>query len=189
MELQSGTSRRWIALLRAINVGGHTVKMEHLRSLFAALGFANVATFIASGNIIFDAAADDSHMLEQQLQRHLKHALGYEVITFLRSTAELATIANYQPFPAAELNAAEHSLYIAFLQTEPSNEAQQALLTFPTDVDEFHIHGREVYWLCRTRLSESVFSGARLEKTLGLPATVRNITTVRKLAAKYPPAQ
>ena len=56
-------------------------------------------------------------------------------------------------------------------------------------VDDFHIHDREAYWLSRIRSSDSTFSGAMLEKALGMPATMRNITTVRKLAAKYPAPQ
>ena len=54
-----------------------------------------------------------------------------------------------------------------------------------TPADDFHVHEREIYWLCRTRISESAFSGGLLEKTIGLPATMRNISTVSKLAAKY----
>ena len=59
-------------------------------------------------------------------------------------------------------------------------------MTFRTPIDDFHIHGREVYWLCRTRMSEFAFTGALLEKAIGMPATMRNTTTIRKLAAKYP---
>ena len=51
---------RYIAFLRALNVGGHTVKMDHLRSLFEALGFGGVESFIASGNIIFDTPSTDT---------------------------------------------------------------------------------------------------------------------------------
>ena len=56
-----------------------------------------------------------------------------------------------------------------------------------SSVDEFHIHGRELYWGCRTSFSESVVSGGALERALGSPMTMRNITTVRKLAAKLSP--
>lgn len=179
--------QRYIAFLRAINVGGHTVKMDHLRKLFEALGFAKVETFIASGNVIFEAASTNPQELEGDIGRHLRQALGYDVVTFLRSSSELAAITRYQPFPAPELEG--HSLYVAFLPSPPSRDAQEKLKTFQTAVDEFHVcppDGREVYWLCRKKFSESEFSGARLEKTIGLPATIRNITTVRKLAAKYP---
>lgn len=174
---------KYIAFLRAINVGGHTVKMDLLRRLFEALGFANVETFIASGNVIFDSAEPDKKALERQIEAALKAALGYEVATFIRTTDELAEIAHYQPFKAPDTDS--HGLYIAFLAETPGEAAQQKLHSFTTDIDEFHVNGREVYWLCRTKMSESTFSGALLEKTLGLPATMRNSTTVKKMAAKY----
>jgi uncharacterized protein (DUF1697 family) len=176
---------RYIAFLRAINVGGHTVKMDHLRKLFETLGFANVETFIASGNVIFDSPAEDAQTLEKTIERHLRQSLGYEVITFIRSTSELAGVAKYQPFAADGLDAEGNSLYIAFLADRPSDEAQQKLMTFRSEIDDFHIYKREAYWLCRKKMSESAFSGALLEKTLGMPATMRNVTTVRKMAAKY----
>lgn len=180
---------KFIAFLRAINVGGHIVKMDHLRKLFESLGFASVETFIASGNVIFESQNTNAHVLEQQIERHLKQSLGYDVATFIRSTSELAAIAKYQPFPASELQAEGNSLYVAFLATSPTSEAQQKLMVFRNEVDDFHVHQREVYWLCRKKISESRFSGALLEKTIGMPATMRNSTTVKKLAAKYPPAQ
>src|SRR5687768_15562390 len=96
---------RYIAFLRAINVGGHIVKMDHLRELFAAVGASNVETFIASGNVIFEAKDENAQALEKKIERHLRKALGYEVATFLRSVPELATVARYEPFPATELEA------------------------------------------------------------------------------------
>ncbi len=185
MGRQSTTVPRWIAFLRAINVGGHTVKMDHLRKLFEALGYSNVATFIASGNVIFESPAESAQTLETQIERHLQQALGYDVATFIRTPSELAAIANYQPFTSAELDAAGHSLYIAFLPAPPTAESQHKLMALRSTVDDFQIHGREVYWLCRTKMSESAFSGAILEKTIRMPATIRNSTTVKKLAATY----
>ena len=179
-------SPRLIAFLRAINVGGHTVKMDRLRALFEALGLANVETFIASGNVIFDSPGERAQTLEQEIERHLRASLGYEVATFIRSAAELVDVAAYAPFPAADLDAAGNSLYISFLRALPDPVAQQKVIELRTEVDDFHIHGRELYWLCRKRMSESTLSGALLEKTLKMPATMRNVTTVRKLAAKYP---
>lgn len=177
---------RYIAFLRAINVGGHNVKMEQLRSLFAELEFSKVETFIASGNVIFDAPSKQVQQLEQQIERHLQATLGYAVATFIRSDAELDAVAAYQPFAPAELAAEGGSMYVAFLHAAPDHAATQKVLKLRTEVDDFHIHEREFYWLSRASMSDSTFSGALLEKTLGLPATMRNITTVRKLAAKYP---
>ncbi len=177
---------RYIAFLRAINVGGHTVKMDHLRKLFEALGFSNVETFIASGNVIFESPETNTRVLEEQIERHLRQSLGYEVKTFIRTPSELAAIAQYRPFPVDDRGDGEDALYIAFLPAAPGSESRAKLMAFRSEIDDFDVHRREIYWRCRTRISTSTFSGARLEKAIGMPATIRNSTTVRKLAAKYP---
>ena len=176
---------KFVAFLRAINVGGHTVKMELLKKLFEALGFSKVETFIASGNIIFDSSSKNTQALEKKIEAHLKKSLGYEVATFIRSASELAEIARYQPFPASEL-AKSRALYVGFLQAPPSSEAKKGLLSVDSKIERFHFHGRELYWLfLGTRFADSKFSGPLLEKTLGMPTTLRNATTVKKLAEKY----
>lgn len=177
---------KYVALLRAINVGGHTVKMDHLRSLFEAIGLENVETFIASGNVIFDSRSANPRALEQKIEKHLNESLGYEVATFVRATTELSAVAAYKPFSDSELNKEGNSLYIGFLADSPGNQAIQKVLACSGELDELHVKGREVYWLCRaTRMTDSKFSGALLERILGLRATFRNATTVRKMAAKY----
>ena len=181
----SASNNRYIAFLRAINVGGHTVKMDQLRTLFEGLDFANVTTFIASGNVIFESPTTDTQWLERTIEQHLKQALGYAVATFIRTPAEVAAVASYAPFSADDHAAEGHWLYVGFLADRPGAAARDKLLAFRTAIDDFHVHEREAYWLCRTRSSESNFTGAALEKALGMPATMRNITTVKKLAAKY----
>ena len=141
---------RYIAFLRAINVGGHTVKMDVLRQLFEALGFTNVETFIASGNVIFETSAKNVRALERQIEQQLHAVLGYEVATFIRTDAELTAIANYQPFTPSALKMAQ-ALNVAFLADVLDAASQRKLLALKTDIDDFHVHGREVYWLCRSR--------------------------------------
>jgi uncharacterized protein (DUF1697 family) len=175
-------TRKFIAFLRAINVGGHTVKMDRLRELFEALKLANVETFIASGNVIFDSQAKDVRALELKIESHLKESLGYAVSTFLRTPDEVARAAVFQPFPEAPENS---TLFVGFMAASPIAEVCERVAGCRTPVDEFHVHEREVYWLCHKRFSDSPFSGAKLEKALGMPTTLRNLTTVRKLAAKY----
>ena len=169
-----------IALLRAINITTRPVKMERLRALFAEMGLANVSTYIASGNVLFDG--DGAHaVLEERIEAHLAAALGFEVATFLRTPDEMAAIAARQPFAAADREAA-FGLMVAFLKTQPGEAATARLLAHRSDSDDFAVHGREVYWLRRTQQSDTNFSGTRLERAVGMPATVRSITTVRKLA-------
>jgi uncharacterized protein (DUF1697 family) len=176
---------KYVAFLRAINVGGHTVKMDYLRTLFEVLGFKNVETFIASGNVIFDSPSRNTKALERKIEASLELTLGYAVKTFIRSCSELSDIAGQKPFSDAELNAPGNSLYIGFMAESPGDNACEELLSLSSKTDGFYLNGRQLYWLCRTSFRDSEFSGARLEKMLGLPATLRNVTTVKKLAAKY----
>ncbi len=174
---------RYIAFLRAINVGGHTVRMDVLRQQFEALGFSKVETFIASGNVVFEATKS-GRALEQQIEQQLRAGLGYEVATFIRTEAELSAIANYQPFSPSALKTAQ-AFNIAFLADALDAASQQKLLALRTDIDDFHVHDREVYWLCRKKQSESTFSNVVLEKTIRRVSTIRGINTIRKMAAKY----
>lgn len=175
---------RYIAFLRAINVGGHTVKMEALRQQFETLGFSNVETFIASGNVVFETTSKNTRALEKTIERQLHSALGYEVATFVRSPVELSHIARYQPFSSALLKTAQ-AFNVAFLGDALDAASQKKLMALTTDIDDFRAQGREVYWLCRKKQSESTFSNAVLEKTLGRPSTIRGVNTIQKMAAKY----
>lgn len=176
---------KYVAFLRAINVGGHIVKMDQLRQLFEALGFSSVETFIASGNVIFDSTSKSRKTLERKIESILQETLGYAVATFVRSTSELVNVAEYKPFADTELKADGNALYIAFTADEPRVESKRKLMKFTTEVDDFQVFGREVYWLSRKKIGESKFSGAQLERALGMPATLRNANTVKRLAAKY----
>ena len=94
---------RYFAFLRAINVGGHVIKMDRLRQIFESLGFYKVETFIASGNVVFESRSGNLKSLEQKIEQGLREDLGYEVVTFIRTEAELLEIATYQPFAPSEL--------------------------------------------------------------------------------------
>jgi uncharacterized protein (DUF1697 family) len=175
--------RRFIAFLRAINVGGHTIKMVSLRGFFESFGFSEVETFIASGNVIFSAPPQDPTILELRISAGLRSALGFEVAAFIRTADELAQIAAYRPFLQAELDAAV-SNNIIFLPAPLDDPARQRLMELTTDIDSFSANGREVYWLCRRRQSQSTFSNAVLEKTLGVKSTIRGVNTIQKLATR-----
>jgi uncharacterized protein (DUF1697 family) len=170
---------RYVAFLRAINVGGHTVKMDRLRALFEALGFSNVETFIASGQVIFDTRATDTAKLEAKIEKHLRAALGYDVATFIRTRDQLRRIAQLAHNDG-------RTLYVCFTRQQPGKPACEKLVTHNNDIDEFEVHGSEVYWYCRGKtLADSKFSGALLEKIIGVPATARNVNTINRLVAKY----
>jgi len=178
---------RFIAFLRAINVGGHTVKMDALRALFESMKLAKVETFIASGNVIFETNSKNPTALQTKIERMLLDALGYEVATFLRTDSEVAAIAQYKAFTASKLASAA-AFNVGFLAEPLGRHAKKTLMTLKTDIDDFHTHEREVYWLCKKKQSESTFSGALFERALGVRVTFRGINTIQRLTAKYPPS-
>ena len=177
---------RTLAFLRAINVGGRTVRMDALRRLFEELGLARVETFIASGNVVFESRSSNEAALIRRIEKQLAAGLGFEVDTFLRSDREVAEIALRRPFEAAE-HARARAFCVGFLTAPPNATARAALSRLESAHDRFHVNGREVYWLCRTRQGESDFSNALFEKRCGVRATFRSMTTLAKLAARYPP--
>ena len=176
--------RHWVAFLRAINVGGHTVKNTQLKSLFETLGYTQVETFIASGNVLFNARTRKRDTLEATIESHLKKALGYEVTTFLRTLDEIADLIVCQPFAGSIFSMGE-SLYIGMLKAPMTEEIFRSLLTVKPESDEFARVGSNFAWLCRTGQGKSTFSNAVFEKTTRMKASFRNITTIRNISAKY----
>ena len=174
-------TERWFAFLRAINVGKRRVAMERLAAIFHDLDFARVETFIASGNVVFESGVRDERKLARLIEQALEAALGFHSDTFLRTRDQLAEVAATRPFPTQDA-----VVYVGFLRDEPSPAAAQAIAALSTDLDEFAVVGREIYWLARKGMGQSTMSGAKLEKTLGMPTTFRGLNTVERLLAKYP---
>ena len=172
---------RYVAFLRAINVGGHTVKMDALRKLFEKMGFSNVETFIASGNVIFDSKSSDPAALEKRIERDLEKALGYQVGTFLRSCEELAAIAQHEPFDTVPDGCLMH---VCFLKSAADKVTRDKLNALRTKDDDFAAHKRELFWKTRGSFGGSP-AAVPFGKIAGSIGTMRNVTTVRKLAAKY----
>jgi uncharacterized protein (DUF1697 family) len=175
--------RRYVAFLRAINVGGHTVTMSVLKREFERLGLADVETFIASGNVIFSTRAQSISPIERRIERALEARLGYEVATFVRAEDDVARVAAYQPFGRAEMRQAA-SLNVGFVGEPLSPDARRVLQSLRTDIDSLHTHDREIYWMCVRKQSESKISNAVLERALRIRSTFRGINTITRLAGK-----
>jgi uncharacterized protein (DUF1697 family) len=179
---------QYLAFLRGINLGNRRMEMAQLRTLFEELGFTNVATFIASGNVIFTSKTTDTPKLEKQIEAKLEKSLGYEVDTFVRTRTEVAAIAACNPFTRADRENPAHTIHTGFLHAALTPVQRGGLLACRTETDEFCVAGREFYWLCRIRSHESKVWASPSLRALKLPtSSMRNLTTVRKLAALYPP--
>ena len=81
---------KYVAFLRAINVGGNTViKMAELKQIFESMGLENVQTYIQSGNVIFESGEEDPTSLEKQIERQIETATGYKTQLFVRTFREV----------------------------------------------------------------------------------------------------
>src|SRR5690349_19162901 len=176
--------QRYVAFLRGMNLGGRRIKNEELRAEFEALGFADVACFRASGNVIFAAEGGEEAVLTERIEAGLGEALGYEAPVFLRGAAELRAIAAHEPFDTSARNASKGKLQVALLLDEPSAAARKEALALATDDDRLASEGRELYWLPSGGMSESDLDLKALAAILG-PTTIRTMGTVGQIAAKH----
>lgn len=174
---------RYVAFLRGMNLGGRRITNEALRSHFETLGCEDVATFRASGNVIF-ARDGRPAQLTSRLEEGLVEALGYEVPVFLRSAKELLAIAAYDSFEAKQLEASKGKLQVALLTKKPTAAAAKKALTLSTEADRLAIAARELYWLPAGGISESDLEWKAIEAALG-PTTVRTKGTIDQIATKH----
>jgi len=175
---------RYVVFLRGMNLGGRRITNDELRSHFEALGCGEVATFRASGNVIFANDGEAPAKLTLRLESGLAEALGYEVPVFLRSAKELLTIASREPFEAKHVDASKGKLQIALLTKKPSAVAAKKALALSSDADRLSIKGSELYWLPDGGLSESELDLKALATMLG-PTTIRTKGTIDQIAAKH----
>jgi len=175
---------RYVAFLRAINVGGRWVKMDDLRRTYQRAGLRNVETFIASGNVLFDSDEDPAE-LEPWLEGIVEKKFGLRSETFLRDGKQLAAVARCTPFPDVReaVLPKSHGLWIGFMRKAPSAQKRAAVTALGGVSQEFKFRGRELYWFSRERTAMLKITGRTLERALGGPTTFRGLNSVAKLAA------
>ncbi len=171
---------RYVALLRAINLGKRQAKMDHLRAVFGEMGFKDVSTYVASGNVLFSTGMKDEAKVIKKIETGLKAALGFEVPTILRNPEQMAAAA--ARLPLDELRAdPKLRMYVSYFMRLPTAAERKAVEALGTDLMDFTMHGRELYTLIRPP-GDVVFAASYVEKPLGQPGTARNWKSTLKLA-------
>lgn len=169
----------FVALLRAVNVGGVKVAMAELRGSLEGLGLTGVQTYVQSGNVVFDAAGDDPALHAAAIQGAIARALDLDVKVLVLSAAQLARIAGANPFLAA--GADPRYLHATFL-FEPVTDSSFAALALPIQGDEQAALGEQVAYLHLPHgYGRSKLSNAYFERALRSAATTRNWRTVTTL--------
>ena len=170
----------YVALLRGINVGGHMVKMDRLRKLFAELGFANVRTYIQSGNVFFETADENRELLTQAIEQHLRSALGYAVPVFLRTIPELEAVLAVDPLNG-ERPAPDQRLCIVFAANPFPGALALPMRSPKNDMEIIHATEREALVIWYIINGRPPASDDFLVKTLGTPLTTRFFHTTAKM--------
>lgn len=177
--------KRYVAFLRGINLGNRRIKSPELVAHFEAIGLEEVATFRASGNVVFvDPAGEAESELQKRIEAGLDERLGYDVAVFLRSGAEVAAIAGREPFGAAAIDASKGKPQVDLLSKKPSAKAAKEALALAGADDLMVIEGRELHWLPSVGLSETEVDMKALDAALG-KGTMRTAGTIEQIAAKY----
>lgn len=176
---------RHVAFLRGMNLGGRRIKNEELRRHFEQMGFEEVATFRASGNVVFSNPGRETEgRLAQRVEAELDARLGYDVPVFLRSIEEVAAIAAHEPFDPRAVTKSKGKLQVSLLKEKPSAAARKEVLALASAEDLLAIEDRELYWLPSGGLLESGLDLTAIAALLGAD-TRRTMGTIEQIAAKF----
>ncbi|HZS88924.1 MAG TPA: DUF1697 domain-containing protein [Chloroflexota bacterium] len=173
-------STTYVALLRGINVGGHTVKMDVLRGLFAELGFDRVRSYIQTGNVFFESDEMDQQVLRTAIERHLRAALGYEVATSVRTVADLELLLARDPFQGIAVTP-EIRLAVTFMAEPVAATLPVPYLTPDGAYELIGMTPTELFVVWHLQDGRPGTSYGLLEKRVAVPGTTRFWHTTAKI--------
>ena len=162
----------YVALLRAVNVGGTgKLSMTDLKSLCVELGFDEVQTYIASGNVVL-ASQDNAPAVKAALQRRVAEHTGKHVEVILRSASEMRAVLRANPYSEAD----PARTYVFFLDARPARDTL-ANVRRRTD-EQISVGKREIYVHYPSGMGQS-----KMIIPDASAGTARNMNTVAKLVA------
>ncbi len=169
-----------VGFLRAVNLGRRRVPMTRLVAVCESLGYADVWTYVNSGNVVFDTTGARASV-EAAMQKALENEFGFECTTFVRTATQVRNVVDARPFTLA----AGDTHFVTFLKKAPSTSAATRLEGLSNDFDTLVADGCEVHWRMRGRSTDSRLSNRDWERALGpVSSTTRNVTMLTRLVAK-----
>ena len=175
---------RYVAFLRAINIGGRRASSAQLAACLEAHEFTNATNFRASGNLIFDADRASESTLTKRVDDALTTGLGFEVRSFLRTAAQVRAIAAFEPFPPKIRAKSQGKLQVALLAKPLPKRERDGVLALATDSDPLSVSGRELYWLPSGPTMQTDLDLRLLDKLVG-ENTRRTKNMISEIAAKF----
>ena len=172
---------RFVAFLRAVNVGSRRVSMERARAVLESLGHTDVSSYVNSGNLLFTASGATAD-LEASIRPAMESQFGMELTTFVRTAAQVRSLATQKPFGTI---ASGHTHFALLPLRRLSAAAVGRVEALSNAHDSVVVIGRDVHWLIRSRSPETTLGPRKWRDALpDNPTTARNTTMLEKLAAK-----
>jgi uncharacterized protein (DUF1697 family) len=169
----------FVAMLRGVNVGGNSLKMDWLREACEGIGLGDVRTYVQSGNIVFSSGASAAK-LGPALKKLIDAQTRLPVTVVIRSAPEMAKIVAGNPF-ARQKGVDLAKLHVTFLGKAPVKPAREKLDALAGTRDEYRLAGQEIYLHCPVSYGQTRLSNTAIEKALAIGATTRNWNTVTTL--------
>ncbi len=171
----------YISLLRGINVGGHRkIRMADLRTAYESLDMANVASYVQSGNVVFDCKIRSASKVAESIERLIEDQFGHDVAVLVRTPNDFGRLIEGNPF-SVQAKKDPTKVSLMFLAARPSASLLSGLDDVETRDDEFIVGTTHIYLhypngCARTKLNNTFF-----ERRLKMPTTTRNWKTVEAL--------
>jgi uncharacterized protein (DUF1697 family) len=170
---------KYVAFLRGVNSGRNpTVKMEVLRKIFEDLGFKNIRTILASGNVLFETDSTVERTLEQRIEKVLPATIGFQSSVIIRTTDDIRHLVGSHPFEYIRSDPQKRP-YVTFLQGKPEKR-----LVFPVQGKGYSILGiveGVVYSIVDLTEAKTPDLMQVLDKEFGKGNTTRSWNTVERI--------
>lgn len=174
----------WVAFLRGINVGGHKpIKMDALKKTFESLRYRNVATVLASGNVVFETAATSAPKIAAEIEEKLKRSFGHDIGVMVRTIDQIRALSDADLFKRVKVTP-NTRLYVTFLSEKPNGKLKIPYTSPERDFQILRVSPSEVCSVLTLSPSRGTTEAMKiLEKEFGRKVTTRNWNTVEKILA------
>ncbi len=174
---------RYVALLGSINVGGNRLKMDELKAALEDEGFANVATVVASGNVLFDHPRAEDAKLEDEMAAVVKDRFGIATFAAVRTKVELSAAIEESPFAGKGENKFVH---VHFVSKQPTKAQFEQLIADHEGrgAEKLAPGTRALHIDFVDGVGTSKLTSAFIEKRLGCKGTARNVRSIKRIIEK-----
>ncbi len=170
----------YVALLRGINVGGkNSLPMKDLAVMFEKAGCGGVATYIQSGNVVFQADAKLARQIPDLISKAILKSFKISIPVIVRKAEDLIQISKKNPF--FKKGGTIDTVHVAFLAHTPTPEAVKSLDPNRCTIDGFQVQGSEIYLHFPKGLAKTKLTNQYFDSKLSTISTVRNWKTLLKL--------